>query len=36
MAKYIRTSGLKEQTYPNVGDKLYLRQFNGNYYVDMV
>ena len=34
--KYIRTSGLKEKTYPNVGDKLYLRQFTGNYYVDMV
>ena len=36
MSKYIRTSGLKEKTYPKVGDKLYLRQFTGNYYVDMV
>lgn len=36
MAKYIQTSGLKEKTYPNVGDKLYLRQFTGNYYVDIV
>ena len=36
MAKYIQTSGLKEKTYPNVGDKLYLRQFTGNDYVDMV
>ena len=36
MAKYIRTSGLKEKTYPKVGDKLYLRQFTGNDYVDMV
>lgn len=27
---------LKEKTYPQVGDKLYLRQFTGSYYVDMV
>lgn len=24
------------KTYPKVGDKLYLRQFTGSYYVDMV
>ena len=24
------------KTLPKVGDKLYLRQFTGNYYVDMV
>ena len=36
MSKYIKTSGLKEKTYPKVGDKLYLRQFTGNDYVDMV
>jgi len=24
------------KTYPNVGDKLYLRQFTGNSWVDMV
>ncbi len=36
MAKYIRSSGLKEKTYPNIGDKLYLRQFTGNEFADMV
>lgn len=25
-----------EKTLPKVGDKLYLRQFTGSYYVDMV
>lgn len=25
-----------EKTFPQVGDKLYLRQFTGNYWVDMV
>lgn len=25
-----------EKTYPKVGDKLFLKQFTGNYYVDIV
>lgn len=36
MPKYIQTSGLKEKTYPNIGDKLYLRQFTGDEWADMV
>lgn len=27
---------MTEKTYPNVGDKLYLRQFTGSYYIDAV
>ena len=25
-----------EKTFPKIGDKLYLRQFTGSYYIDMV
>lgn len=27
---------MTEKYYPKVGDQLYLRQFTGNYYIDMV
>ena len=27
---------MAEKTYPKVGDRLYLRQFTGSYYIDMV
>ncbi len=27
---------MNEKTFPKVGDKCYLRQFTGSYYVDMV
>lgn len=32
----MRTNQVKEKTFPKVGDQLYLRQFTGSYYVDMV
>lgn len=27
---------MNEKTFPNVGDKCYLRQFTGSYYIDAV